>query len=156
MVIGWGTSVKVAAIRINLTGGANGRVNGAPRTIYTSSAKHVDIVASFQTSYFISGIAPYGDSLVVLAYIPEVENGDKEFSSSIPSRQVSLHHFIICFFMYPQHALGNISMDVNLFLNRSDLHNQPALDVMWLGLMHVFSFSCWHPNSMLLYPCTFS
>ncbi|KAK6144309.1 hypothetical protein DH2020_021129 [Rehmannia glutinosa] len=35
-----------------------------------SSMNQVDIVASFQTSYFISGIAPFGDSLVVLAYIP--------------------------------------------------------------------------------------
>ncbi|XXG60295.1 hypothetical protein AAC387_Pa04g2238 [Persea americana] len=87
LVIGWGTSVKIAAIRANATGGANGRVNGAQRTINISSAKHVDIVASFQSSYFISGIAPYGDSLVILAYIPEEENGEKEFSSTIPSRQ---------------------------------------------------------------------
>lgn len=48
----------------------------------------VDIVASFQTSYYISGIAPFGDTLVILAYIPSEENGEKEFSSSAPSRQV--------------------------------------------------------------------
>jgi hypothetical protein len=48
----------------------------------------VDIVASFQTSYFISGLAPFGDSLVVLAYIPGEEDGDKDFSSTAPSRQV--------------------------------------------------------------------
>ncbi|XP_058097967.1 vacuolar protein sorting-associated protein 41 homolog isoform X2 [Magnolia sinica] len=87
LVIGWGTSVKIAAIRSNVSGGVNGRANGIQRTISISSAKHVDIVASFQTSYFISGIAPYGDSLVVLAYIPEEENGEKEFSSTVPSRQ---------------------------------------------------------------------
>lgn len=51
----------------------------------------VDIVASFQTSYFISGIAPFGDSLVILAYIPGEEDGEKEFSSTIPSRQVFFH-----------------------------------------------------------------
>jgi len=45
-------------------------------------------VASFQTSYFISGLAPFGDSLVVLAYIPGEEDGDKDFSSTAPSRQV--------------------------------------------------------------------
>ncbi|KAG6629735.1 vacuolar protein sorting-associated protein 41 homolog isoform X2 [Carya illinoinensis] len=47
----------------------------------------VDIVASFQTSHFISGVAPFGDSLVVLAYIPGEEKGEKEFTSTIPSRQ---------------------------------------------------------------------
>ncbi|XP_042511507.1 vacuolar protein sorting-associated protein 41 homolog isoform X2 [Macadamia integrifolia] len=83
LVIGWGTSVKIAAIRTNQYNGTN----GIQRPISISSTKHVDIVASFQTSYFISGIAPYGDALVVLAYIPEKEDGEKEFSSSVPSRQ---------------------------------------------------------------------
>lgn len=45
-------------------------------------------MASFQTSYFISGVAPFGDSLVVLAYIPGEEDGEKEFSTTIPARQV--------------------------------------------------------------------
>ncbi|RWW52981.1 hypothetical protein BHE74_00040560, partial [Ensete ventricosum] len=39
-----------------------------------------------QTSYYISGIAPFGDTLVVLAYIPE-ENAEKDFRSTVPSRQ---------------------------------------------------------------------
>ena len=45
-------------------------------------------MASFQTSYFISGLAPFGDALVVLAYIPGEEDGDKDFSSTAPLRQV--------------------------------------------------------------------
>lgn len=53
-----------------------------------SSLNKVDIVASFQTSYFISGVAPFGDTLVILAYIPVEEDGEKDFSSTIPSRQV--------------------------------------------------------------------
>ncbi|KAK1326829.1 hypothetical protein QJS10_CPA01g00116 [Acorus calamus] len=80
LVIGWGTCVKIAAITTNTAGAAN----GAMKNISFSSVKYVDIVASFQTSYFISGIAPYGDALVVLAYIPEEENGEKEFSSALP------------------------------------------------------------------------
>ncbi|RZC77090.1 hypothetical protein C5167_001267 [Papaver somniferum] len=83
LVIGWGTSVKIAAIRGN---GYTG-TNGTQRHVAFSSTKQVDIVASFQTSYCISGIAPYGDALVVLAYIPEKEDGEKEFSSTAPSRQ---------------------------------------------------------------------
>ncbi|XP_039048140.1 vacuolar protein sorting-associated protein 41 homolog isoform X2 [Hibiscus syriacus] len=47
----------------------------------------VNILASFQTSCYISGIAPFGDSLVVLAYILGEEDGEKEFSCTIPSRQ---------------------------------------------------------------------
>ncbi|XP_043700552.1 vacuolar protein sorting-associated protein 41 homolog [Telopea speciosissima] len=83
LVIGWGASVTIAAIRTNQCNGAN----GIQRPISISSTKHVDIVASFQTSYFISGIAPYGDALVVLAYIPEKEDGEKECSSSVRSCQ---------------------------------------------------------------------
>lgn len=84
LVIGWGTSVKIAAIMTNLNKGANGTY----RPVATSNTNQVDIVASFQTSYYISGIAPFGDALVVLAYIPSEEDGEKEFSSTIPSRQV--------------------------------------------------------------------
>lgn len=85
MVIGWGTYVKIAAIRGNLPPTSN----GLQRNISFSSSKYVDIVASFQTSYYISGIAPFGDALVVLAYILQEENGGKDYSSTIPSRQVS-------------------------------------------------------------------
>lgn len=82
LVIGWGTSVKIALIKSN----QNKSTNGTYTHIQMSSMNQVDIVASFQTSYYISGIAPFGDTLVVLAYIPG-EDGEKEISSSIPSRQ---------------------------------------------------------------------
>ncbi|KAK7262225.1 hypothetical protein RJT34_29788 [Clitoria ternatea] len=83
LVIGWGTSVKIASIRTNNHKAANGTYRQVP----LSGMAQVDIVASFQTSYFISGLAPFGDSLVVLAYIPGEEDGDKDFSSTAPSRQ---------------------------------------------------------------------
>ncbi|XP_004250993.1 vacuolar protein sorting-associated protein 41 homolog [Solanum lycopersicum] len=83
LVVGWGTSVKIASIKTNQNKG----LNGSYKYITMSSLNQVDIVASFQTSYFISGIAPFGDSLVVLAYIPAEEDGEKNFSSTIPSRQ---------------------------------------------------------------------
>lgn len=84
LVIGWGTSVKIASIRTN----QNRETNGTYKHVPMSSVNKVDIVASFQTSYFISGVSPFGDSLVVLAYILGEEDGEKEFSSTIPSRQV--------------------------------------------------------------------
>lgn len=76
LVIGWGTTVKIALIRAN----QNNAIN-------MSSINQVDIVASFNTTYFISGIAPFGDSLVVLAYISSEEDSEKDFSSNVPSRQ---------------------------------------------------------------------
>ncbi|KAM7259595.1 hypothetical protein ACFE04_015336 [Oxalis oulophora] len=85
LVIGWGTHVKIASIKGNQTRGTNGSYR---RSVSMSSLNQVDIVASFQTSYYISGIAPFGDSLVVLAYIPGEEDGEKDFSSTVPSRQV--------------------------------------------------------------------
>lgn len=83
LVIGWGTSIKVASIGANLYRGSN----GAQMHVPVSGTKQVDIVASFQTTYLISGIAPYGDALVVLAYLPDKDDGEKGFSSTAPSRQ---------------------------------------------------------------------
>lgn len=82
LVIGWGTSVRIASIRTKQDNG----VNGVSGHIRMSGINQVDIVASFQTSYFISGLAPFGDSLVVLAYIPAEDDRNKDVSS-ISSRQ---------------------------------------------------------------------
>lgn len=90
LVIGWGTSVKIASIRTNQQKASNGSYKHVP----LSSLNKVDIVASFQTNYLISGIAPFGDTLVVLAYVPGEEDREKEFSSSIPSRQVLSPHIL--------------------------------------------------------------
>lgn len=83
LIIGWGTSVKIASIRANRYGGVNGSYKPIPRL----SGCQVDIVASFQTNYYISGVAPFGDSLAILAYIPGDKDGEKDFSSTAPSRQ---------------------------------------------------------------------
>ncbi|URD99438.1 CLH [Musa troglodytarum] len=73
LVIGGEHCVKIAAIKTNQFGGAN----ELQRNISISHTRFVDIVASFQTSYQISGIAPFGDTLVVLAYILDEQNGEK-------------------------------------------------------------------------------
>ncbi|CAN6471406.1 unnamed protein product [Victoria cruziana] len=78
LVIAWGNTVKIAAIR-TISLGSNATQGRFP----SSSAKQVDIVASFQAGYYISGIAPYGDALVILAYIPEEMNGEKG-ASTVP------------------------------------------------------------------------
>ncbi|XP_028776127.1 vacuolar protein sorting-associated protein 41 homolog [Neltuma alba] len=83
LVIGWGTSVKIASIRAH----HHKVANGTYRQVSLSGMNQVDIMASFQTTYFISGIAPFGDALVVLAYIPVEKDGERDFSSTAPSRQ---------------------------------------------------------------------
>uniref|UniRef100_A0A7N0RCY2 Vacuolar protein sorting-associated protein 41 homolog n=2 Tax=Kalanchoe fedtschenkoi TaxID=63787 RepID=A0A7N0RCY2_KALFE len=83
LVIAWGTSVKIASIRRNGNVGTNGTYKHLP----LSSMNQVDIVASFQTSYLISGIAPFGDTLVLLAYIPGEEDEEKYFNNTVPSQQ---------------------------------------------------------------------
>lgn len=85
-----------------------------------SSEKYVDIVGSFQTGYHISGIAPFGDLLVMLAYIPEEDDGDKKISTSVSSRQVNttacpritLYHIDI-FPLYSEHSVGNSAASRN-------------------------------------------
>lgn len=84
LVIGWGTCVKIATMRKK----TSNRVNGLQKDVLSTSIAYVDIVASFQTSYYISGIAPCGDSLVILAYIQEEEEEVNEFSSTMPSCKV--------------------------------------------------------------------
>lgn len=93
----------------------------------------MDIVASFQTSYYISGIAPFGDSLAILAYIPGEEDGEKDFSSTAPPRQVfflnlylstfkclMLHEFLVnCYLSLNSRSLIKLSMlfqDVGILL----------------------------------------
>ena len=57
-------------------GGAEGDDDDAAAGV----SRYVEIVAMFQTDYFISGIAPFGDALVILAFMPDddvdAEDGD--------------------------------------------------------------------------------
>ncbi|XP_078448521.1 vacuolar protein sorting 41 [Wolffia australiana] len=71
LVIGWGSSIKVVAIRTK----TSQRVDAMEKPANVSTTAYADIVASVQTGYLISGIAPYGDALVVLAYISEKLTG---------------------------------------------------------------------------------
>eukprot|EP00250_Pteridium_aquilinum_P016332 c23054_g2_i1 orf=454-3357(-) len=83
LVIGWGDTVKVAAVRTRDT---EKLTPNKSRTY--SGGKYVEIVATFQTQYHISGIAPYGDALVILAYLPESKAKPSDLPDGVPSRQV--------------------------------------------------------------------
>jgi uncharacterized membrane protein (GlpM family) len=75
--------VKVAAVRTRVVDTLAPRKN---TTII--GGKYVEIVAAFQTQYYISGIAPYGDSLVVLAYLPVTEKESMDVSNGVQLKQV--------------------------------------------------------------------
>eukprot|EP00457_Paulinella_chromatophora_P001670 gb/GEZN01001672.1/.p1 GENE.gb/GEZN01001672.1/~~gb/GEZN01001672.1/.p1 ORF type:complete len:883 (-),score=119.02 gb/GEZN01001672.1/:239-2863(-) len=69
LVIGWGNSVSIG--KIVRKGSGSG-----------VSTRNLQIVAMFTTDFFICGIAPFGEYLVILAYSPEEEDGHSD-----PSRQ---------------------------------------------------------------------
>eukprot|EP00252_Welwitschia_mirabilis_P005003 TRINITY_DN1539_c0_g1_i1.p1 TRINITY_DN1539_c0_g1~~TRINITY_DN1539_c0_g1_i1.p1 ORF type:complete len:997 (-),score=210.12 TRINITY_DN1539_c0_g1_i1:238-3228(-) len=84
LIIGWGTTVRIADIHQNINGGTT-----AADRKYTSptGSKQAVIVADFQTDYLISGVAPHGDALFILAYIPDKEDEGKEVGNRVPSWQ---------------------------------------------------------------------
>eukprot|EP01111_Echinosteliopsis_oligospora_P016112 TRINITY_DN6578_c0_g1_i1.p1 TRINITY_DN6578_c0_g1~~TRINITY_DN6578_c0_g1_i1.p1 ORF type:complete len:893 (+),score=224.14 TRINITY_DN6578_c0_g1_i1:30-2708(+) len=71
LMIGWANSVKIGLIKERTDPGSG---MGLP-------VHYVEIIAMFQTDYFISGLAPFGEYLAVLAYVepsldPDQETGD--------------------------------------------------------------------------------
>lgn len=91
LVLGWADTVKVAAIRTKDSMHADKsalRLSSPSRKGSSSvGVKYVEIIAAFQTQYYISGLAPYGDALVILAYLPEKEEKPTHIPDSLPSRQ---------------------------------------------------------------------
>ena len=82
LVVGWGDSVTILRISVQESPlspppGASGADGGAMASSAAMGGaggslpvfRHVSIAASFQTDYYISGIAPFGSDLVVLAYV---------------------------------------------------------------------------------------
>jgi hypothetical protein len=83
LIIGWADYIKIAVVKTRGWDGMKGTLG--------PGAKYVEILSVFQTDYYVSGLAPYGDALVVLAYLPDKEDGqtDSERGSAFP-RQVTV------------------------------------------------------------------
>eukprot|EP00899_Mesostigma_viride_P008015 jgi/Mesvir1/17214/Mv07628-RA.1 len=89
VIIGWADCVKVAVVRPR-SHHAHGYENGSEAAATVTSGAipfvglsapvsrsfYVEVVAIFQTEYFIAGIAPYGDLLLILAYVPPQSQND--------------------------------------------------------------------------------
>lgn len=90
LVLGWADTIKVAAIQVKDSIPADrpaptSSTTGRKQT-YNVGVKYIEIVAAIQIEYYISGLPPYGDALVILAYLPREKSGD--MIESNPSRQV--------------------------------------------------------------------
>uniref|UniRef100_A0A2K5ISK2 Vacuolar protein sorting-associated protein 41 homolog n=1 Tax=Colobus angolensis palliatus TaxID=336983 RepID=A0A2K5ISK2_COLAP len=70
LIIGWGTSVKVIC-------SVKERHASEMRDL---PSRYVEIVSQFETEFYISGLAPLCDQLVVLSYVKEIsEKTEKEY-----------------------------------------------------------------------------
>ncbi|CAM6008740.1 unnamed protein product [Sphagnum balticum] len=81
LIIGWADYIKIAVVKTRGWDGMKGTLG--------PGAKYVEILSVFQTDYYVSGLAPYGDALVVLAYLPDKEDAqtDSERGSAFPRQQ---------------------------------------------------------------------
>jgi len=82
LLIGWADSVKVGVVKR--------RPKDPSRNIFTT--RYVEMAAMFQTDFYICGIAPYGDHIVLLAYRGQQEEAERAASRGILSASQSLTH----------------------------------------------------------------
>ncbi|KAF4020235.1 hypothetical protein G4228_012017, partial [Cervus hanglu yarkandensis] len=69
LIIGWGTSVKICSVKERHASEMRDLPN-----------RYVEIVSQFETEFYISGLAPLCDQLVVLSYVKEVsEKTEREY-----------------------------------------------------------------------------
>lgn len=80
LIIAWADCVKVAKLTVRGTSAEEALealergMEGAPTMLLTC-----EVVAVFQTDYFISGIAPFGDGhLIILAFVLDQDEGEKD------------------------------------------------------------------------------
>lgn len=74
LTIAWADQIKVAKIRERRNFGESGRAVTAAGLGQSSPALYVEVTKIFQMDCAISGLAPYGDDLLVLAYLTEAED----------------------------------------------------------------------------------
>ncbi|XP_067888325.1 vacuolar protein sorting-associated protein 41 homolog isoform X1 [Heterodontus francisci] len=68
LIIGWATSVKVCVVK-----------ERDPTDLRDLPTRYVEIVSAFESEFYISGLAPLGERLVLLMYVNEMlEQMDKE------------------------------------------------------------------------------
>ncbi len=71
LLIGWGNSVKIGLVKTK-----------SGLTATTGATRYVQIVALFTTDFFISGIAPFKEYLVLLAYSEDENTTDNDSNTT--------------------------------------------------------------------------
>eukprot|EP00058_Branchiostoma_floridae_P023305 XP_002608795.1 hypothetical protein BRAFLDRAFT_125598 [Branchiostoma floridae] len=80
LLIGWGDSIKVCKVK-----------ERDPHDVRDLPSRYVEITAMFKLDFYVCGIAPLGDQLVVLAHVLE-ENEDGTQSSARPQLRILEPH----------------------------------------------------------------
>lgn len=80
LLIGWADCIKIAVVRTRGWDGLTGTLG--PGT------KYVEIRTTLHSDYYVAGLAPFGEQLVVLAYLSDKDDNASESISTAFSRQV--------------------------------------------------------------------
>ena len=74
LIVGWADSVTILRISVQESPLGDSFQGSTPANNSLPVFRNVQVVASFQTDYYISGIAPFGPDLVALAYVIDQED----------------------------------------------------------------------------------
>merc|ERR1739848_453109 len=74
LIVGWADSVTILRISVQESPLGDSFQGSTPANNSLPVFRNVQVVASFQTDYYISGIAPFGPDLEALAYVIDQED----------------------------------------------------------------------------------
>ncbi|XP_051024063.1 vacuolar protein sorting-associated protein 41 homolog isoform X2 [Acomys russatus] len=95
LIIGWGTSIKICSVKERHAS----EMRDLP-------SRYVEIVSQFETEFYISGLAPLCDQLVVLSYVKEVsEKTEALMAAEISQRNIKRHKILDIGLAYINHLV---------------------------------------------------
>ncbi|XP_032875860.1 vacuolar protein sorting-associated protein 41 homolog isoform X1 [Amblyraja radiata] len=81
LIIGWATSVKVCMVK-----------ERDPADLRDLPSRYVEIVSAFESEFYISGLAPLGERLVLLMYVKETLEQTQDNEQCARPRLDIIHH----------------------------------------------------------------
>ncbi|XP_055446743.1 vacuolar protein sorting-associated protein 41 homolog isoform X5 [Bubalus kerabau] len=102
LIIGWGTSVKICSVKERHAS----EMRDLP-------SRYVEIVSQFETEFYISGLAPLCDQLVVLSYVKEVsEKTEALMAAEISQKNIKRHKILDIGLAYINHLVARGEYDI--------------------------------------------
>ncbi|KAG8515093.1 Vacuolar protein sorting-associated protein 41 [Galemys pyrenaicus] len=102
LIIGWGTSVKICSVKERHAS----EMRDLP-------SRYVEIVSQFETEFYISGLAPLCDQLVVLSYVKEVsEKTEALMAAEISQKNIKRHKILDIGLAYINHLVDKGDYDI--------------------------------------------